>query len=148
MSRPALDDRGVPLGYPFRPQLEVSPREAHREMTAQASSHAPSGPLLMIDVRTPEEWDAAHVPGAVLIPLHELESRADEIDAEMDAPIGVICHHGARSLKGALLLRALGFTNARSVVGGIDLWSLDVDPSIPRYENSGGRWVRLPGGPR
>jgi rhodanese-related sulfurtransferase len=105
-------------------------------------------PLLLIDVRTPDEWEAARVPGAALIPLHELESRADEIDAEKDAPIGVMCHHGARSLKGALILRAMGFTNARSVVGGIDLWSLDIDPAVPRYDHSGGRCVRLPGGAR
>lgn len=139
----ALDERGVPVGYPLRPDLEVAAREARRGLEPQGgAAHGPV--LLLIDVRTPEEYDAAHIPGSVLIPLHELERRADEIDAEKDSPIAVVCHHGARSLRGALLLRALGFTGARSIVGGIDLWSLDVDPSVPRYTMSGGRCTRLP----
>jgi rhodanese-related sulfurtransferase len=120
--------------------LEVAPREVGLALrSAPAAEIRP----LILDVRTPEEWDTAHIPGSVLIPLHELQARADEIEAEKDAPIAVVCHHGARSLKGALILQALGFANARSVVGGIDLWSLDVDPAIPRYTHVGGRVVRL-----
>ena len=138
MSRPNLDQRGIPDGYPFRPEIEMSAADARAAMSG-------STPFLLIDVRRADEWEAAHVPGSVLVPLHELESRVDEIEAGKDAPIGVLCHHGARSLKAAFLLRALGFSNARSIVGGIDLWSLAVDPAIPRYETIGGRCVRLPG---
>lgn len=141
MSRLNLDSRGIPVGYPLRPEIEMSAAEARAAMSG-------SVPIVLVDVRTPGEWQAAHVPGSVLIPLHELESRADEIEAAKDAPIGILCHHGARSLKAAFLLRALGFSNARSIVGGIDLWSLTVDPAIPRYDTIGGRCVRLPGGPR
>jgi rhodanese-related sulfurtransferase len=141
---PPLDSRGLPLGYPFKPELEVSAREVG---LALATKGLGGDKPLLIDVRTPEEWDAAHIPGAVLIPLPELEARIDEIDADKDAPIAVLCHHGARSLRGALILRALGFTNARSIVGGIDLWSIDVDPAIPRYRQAGGRIVRAPSAP-
>jgi rhodanese-related sulfurtransferase len=135
-----IDDNGFPVGYPLKPDLELSARQASRGMNP-----APGEPgLLLIDVRTPEEWAAAHVPGAVLIPLHELADRVDEIDVPSDTPIATICHHGMRSLKAALLLRGLGFTAARSVVGGIDLWARDVDPAVPRYDQSSGRIVRLP----
>ncbi len=137
MSRLRLDPRGIPEGYPFRPEIEISPGDARAALSGSA-------PFLLIDVRRPDEWEAAHVPGSVLIPLHELESRADEIEAAKDAPIGILCHHGARSLKAASLLRALGFSNARSIVGGIDLWSLAVDAAVPRYDMVGGRCVRLP----
>lgn len=137
MSAPDLDDRGIPSAYPFKPEVEVGVRDLQRALAAGGSA-----PLL-IDVRMPDEWEVAHVPGAVLLPLHELEARADEIETAKDAPIAVMCHHGARSLRAALLLRAMGFTNARSVVGGIDLWSRAVDPSIPRYAHAGGRFVRV-----
>jgi rhodanese-related sulfurtransferase len=139
MTRPALDERGLPAGYPFRPEAEVPAREVAKSLAAG------NGPILL-DVRTQAEWEAARIPGSVLIPLHELESRLDELDAAKDAPIAVLCHHGARSLRAALMLRALGYTNARSVVGGIDLWSIDVDPAIPRYEQAGGRCVPIPPG--
>lgn len=140
MNAPDLDDRGIPPGYPFRPEVEVGVRELQRTLAAGGSA-----PLL-IDVRMPEEWDVAHVPGAVLIPLRELEARADEIEAAKDAPIAVMCHHGARSLRAALLLRSFGFTGARSVVGGIDLWSRAIDPGVPRYTQAGGRFVRVASG--
>ena len=135
----ALDERGLPPGQACRADLETTPREVHRALIGLTGGPA----ILLIDVRTAEEYAAAHVPGSVLIPLHELEARADEIDADWHAPIAVLCHHGARSLRGALLLRAMGFSAARSVVGGIDLWARDVDPAVPRYEMSGGRCVRI-----
>lgn len=131
MSSPALDDRGLPAGYPFRPDLELTPR--------QASDGLAAGRLVLIDVRTPEEREAAQIPGSIHVPLHELQERADEIDAGAGGAVAVICHHGARSMKGALMLRALGFPAARSVAGGIDLWSIAVDPSIPRYTQVGPR---------
>ena len=82
MSGPALDDRGVPPGYPIKPEVEVGVKELHQAIAAGAAAQ---GPPLLIDVRTPDEWEVAHVPGAVLIPLHELQARADEIDAPKDA---------------------------------------------------------------
>lgn len=68
--------------------------------------------------------------------MNEIERRADELesdDGRKDAPIIVHCHHGVRSMRVTATLRGLGFTNVRSMAGGIDLWSLDVDPRIPRY---------------
>ena len=133
-----LDENGLPLRYLFHEDFEMTPRVAARELRTRDD-------FLMIDCRTPEEWEVCRVEGSILIPLHELESRLDEIEdalaergAGEDAPIGIICHHGNRSVKAALLLQRHGFVGARSVVGGIDLWAMDIQPGMPRYERENG----------
>ena len=89
-------------------------------------------PPLLLDVREPWEFATAQIPGATLIPMAEIPSRAfNELDE--DQPIAVLCHHGARSLSVANWLQNNGFTRAQSVAGGIDLWSRVIDPSVPRY---------------
>ena len=85
----------------------------------------------VLDVRQPEEHAAAHIAGATLIPLRELPQRLGELDAAR--PLVVHCHHGMRSLQAVHLLRSRGFAQARSMAGGIDAWSREVDPSVPRY---------------
>src|SRR5262249_51785969 len=87
--------------------------------------------LLMLDVREPFEWEIAHIEGARLIPLGELPGRLREIDGHAD--IVAYCHRGTRSRRAAELLRAAGFSKVRNLTGGIDAWSAEVDPSIPRY---------------
>lgn len=89
-------------------------------------------PPLVLDVREPWEFDTAQIAGSTLIPMNEIPSRAfNELDE--DAPIAVLCHHGARSLSVANWLRNQGFSAAQSVAGGIDAWSRSVDPRVPRY---------------
>lgn len=131
---PPLDAAGLPPGYPFRDQHELTPRQVKAAMDAQGGAQGPR--LLLIDCRREDEWKLARIDGAVLIPLAEMERRVDEIkDLAQDAgaaQIAVHCHHGMRSLKATLMLQAHGL-NARSVAGGIDLWSLDIDPRVPRY---------------
>lgn len=138
-----LDARGLPEGQRLHPDFEISPRDA-----AQLLARAPDKAVL-IDCRTDEEFTLVRVPGSIHLPLHELEARAGELEIDDGSPVLVICHHGVRSMKAALALRALSATGAapvsaagaRSIAGGIDLWSMAVDPSIPRYE-------RGPGGSR
>ncbi len=131
-ARPALDAAGLPLGYHFKPEYEVTARQA-REMLDR-------GAAVLIDVRNRDEWDRAKIEGAVLIPLGELESRLDEIaalsGARGGAPIVAHCHLGGRSMKAALFLRQRGFDDAKSMAGGIDAWSLGVDANVPRYERT------------
>lgn len=124
---PPLDARGLPAGYDHRPDLEITPRQL-RDACADPA-HAP----LLLDVRRPDEWDIARLEPAVFIPLGELERRADELDEHKHRPIAVMCHHGRRSMTATLYLRSKGFAQARSVAGGIDLWSVDIDPGVPRY---------------
>lgn len=93
-------------------------------------------PPRILDVRTEGEHAVAAIDGAVLVPLHELSARLAELTelgwGHAD-PIAVLCHHGVRSRSGAAILQAAGFENVRSVAGGIEAWSLRVDPSVPRY---------------
>ena len=91
-----------------------------------------AGPFLrLVDVRTPEEWELAHIPGATLI----TEELAHELMLQPKGnPIVFYCHVGARSLDAAAYYAGHGFKNVRSMTGGIDAWSREVDESIPRYE--------------
>ena len=90
-------------------------------------------PIFLLDVRQPSENERARLPGSVLIPLNELAARAAEIPDDPQTVIVAYCHHGIRSLNAAVFLRRLGHENVRSLAGGIDAWSCDVDPQVPRY---------------
>lgn len=87
--------------------------------------------VYLLDVRLPEELEAAALAGALHIPLHELSARHGELPR--DKPIAVLCHHGVRSETAARFLDRAGFVDAMSIAGGIDAWSLAVDPALPRY---------------
>jgi rhodanese-related sulfurtransferase len=87
----------------------------------------------LVDVRQPWEHDTAALPSSVLMPLAELSQRTDEIHPSAETMIVVYCHHGIRSLSGAAILESAGFKNVVSLAGGIDAWSLQIDPRVPRY---------------
>lgn len=89
--------------------------------------------IYLVDVRQPWENELAALPDSVLIPLNDLLARRDEIEPPQDSLVIVYCHHGIRSLSGAALLGRMGFENVFSLAGGIDAWSLQVDPKMPRY---------------
>jgi len=87
-------------------------------------------PPRLVDVRTPEEWEWARIEGAMLI--------SEELAQEMmgwpkDTAVVFFCHLGERSLDAASYFAGHGFSNARSMTDGIDAWSLEVDPDVPRY---------------
>ena len=100
-------------------------------LAARLSGPPESRPVLL-DVRFPEENAYVALPGSVLIPLPELDERAEELEAFRGRPVVVYCHHGVRSLDGAAYLLSRGL-QAVSLRGGIDLYSRAVDPSLPRY---------------
>jgi adenylyltransferase/sulfurtransferase len=104
--------------------LEIEPRAA-AELMARADG------ITLIDVREPHEYQIARLPGAVLIPLRSLPARVAELDSSR--PLVVYCHHGSRSLYAVELLRGSGLARASSLRGGIDAWSREVDPGVPRY---------------
>lgn len=83
-----------------------------------------------LDVRREDEREISSL-GGIHIPLHELETRYGEIPKDK-LPLIVYCHHGVRSLYATQFLKFHGF-DALSLRGGIDLWSLEIDPSVPRY---------------
>jgi rhodanese-related sulfurtransferase len=89
-------------------------------------------PLRLIDVRELAEHDICHIEGARLIPMRSIPDHLNELD-DSETAIVVFCHHGVRSLSVADWLQRQGLGNCRSMAGGIDLWSLQVDPAVPRY---------------
>lgn len=87
----------------------------------------------LLDVREPEELVVASLPGARHIPLGTLMDRMDELEDWREEAFVVMCHHGVRSAHAVGYLRSVGFAGAENLDGGIDRWSIDVDPEIRRY---------------
>jgi len=123
MPAPTLDERGLPPGYPYRPDWEVTPREVRARLDAGEE-------FALIDCRTPPEHAQARIEGATLLPLQQLPQRLPELEPLRDKPIVVHCGVGQRSLQFAHHLRQQGFTNVMSMAGGIQLWN--ADPMVRR----------------
>jgi len=107
--------------------LEVDPQEVKRRLDSGEKLH-------LIDVREPHEFALAKIEGATLIPMRSVPGELQDLDARAEqATLIVFCHHGMRSLNVVHWLREQGVDACQSMSGGIDLWSLRVDPSVPRY---------------
>ncbi|WP_395688989.1 rhodanese-like domain-containing protein [Caenimonas koreensis] len=93
------------------------------------------GTATVLDVREPGELRAASISAdgfeLRVIPMMEVPARLAELNA--DAPIAVMCHHGARSQRVAMFLAGNGFDRVANIAGGIDAWSQQVDAGVPRY---------------
>jgi len=106
---------------------EITTQEL-KQLLALANPERP----VVLDVREPWEYSAARIEGSTLMPMGDIPSRAfQELDPE--ARIITVCHHGVRSMNVAVWLRNQGFENAQSLRGGIDAWSAEIDPAVPRY---------------
>jgi rhodanese-related sulfurtransferase len=84
--------------------------------------------VLMLDVREPSEWEQAHIPGATLIPLGELQNRVNELPADQE--IVVYCRSGNRSQSGRDILLNAGFDQVTSMAGGINDWQSAGYPTV------------------
>jgi len=98
---------------------------------AEVKSAIDGGGITLLDVRRDEELAVARIDGATHIPLHELEARLAELDRTR--PVIALCHHGVRSESAGRLLERNGFADVSHLIGGIDAWSREIDPSVPRY---------------
>ena len=87
----------------------------------------------LLDVREPEEFEIAALPGARLVPLGQIPVSLEQIADWKNEPVVVYCHHGIRSMHAINFLTQAGFTNLANLSGGIDAWSREVDPKTPRY---------------
>jgi rhodanese-related sulfurtransferase len=103
--------------------LIIEPREVHAMMEKGVK-------FLLLDCREPWEYQTAHIEGAALIPMRQIPQHVGEIPK--DQPVVVYCHAGVRSLDTAAWLKQQG-VNAVSMSGGIDQWSREIDPTVPRY---------------
>ena len=104
-------------------QLEVSPEVVAGQLK--------QGEIKLLDVRTPEEYAIARIAESTLID----QDLAREIIEKWpkDTAIVTLCHHGIRSLDAAAYMKGHGFQNVKSMKGGIDAWSIQVDSNVARY---------------
>jgi len=124
---------GIPKvgrGAQFQPNMDkvtqIPPSELAERLRAGSAPH-------LLDVREPEENEFVAFPNSTLIPMGQLLRRFTEIESWKDEEVVVYCHHGIRSLNAIGQLRYLGFTKLRNLTGGIDRWTTEIDPSLPRY---------------
>ena len=103
---------------------EITPRRLDTRLRGGSA-------ITVLDVREPYEWAIARLPEARLIPLSSLPQAVHSLDRT--AEIVVYCHHGSRSAAAVAWLQDQGFQTVRNLVGGIERWSLEVDPSLRRY---------------
>lgn len=89
--------------------------------------------FLLLDCREQDEYNTVHIEQALLLPMSETVARAAELEPHRNREIVVHCHHGGRSLRVTNWLRQQGFASVRNMTGGIDAWSVEVDPTLPRY---------------
>ena len=105
-------------------QMQISAEELAERLRA-------GDQIPLIDVRSREEWEAVHIDGATFFTQELMQEMMSEWPK--DREIVFVCHHGVRSLDAASYFAGHGFLNVRSMTGGIDAWSVEVDPELPRY---------------
>ena len=105
---------------------QIHPAELKRKLDA-------GDPVYLVDVRNPDEAAYCRLPDSLLVPLPELAGRVEEVEPPDGALVVVYCHHGIRSLSGAAILGQAGHANVASLAGGIEAWSVLIDPAVPRY---------------
>jgi rhodanese-related sulfurtransferase len=107
--------------------LELTPHDVSARLNAGA-------PTVLIDVREPQEFTICRIEGSELMPMNTVPAELQRLESLADAgDIITICHHGVRSLQVVYWLRQQGLENCFSMSGGIDRWSLEIDPTVPRY---------------
>jgi rhodanese-related sulfurtransferase len=105
-------------------ELEITPTQVKARMDRGEK-------LVLIDVREPWEHQLCSIEGAKLVPLGSLAANLQMLpDVE---ELICYCHHGMRSLDAAAWLRFQGIEKAKSLAGGIERWSVEIDPKVPRY---------------
>ncbi len=112
------------------PAADAIPELAPRALKARLDA---GEDLLLLDVREPFEAEIARIRGARLLPLGKLESALAELEPFRDRPVVIHCQRGGRSRRACELLRAKGFSRVENLAGGIEAWSLEVDPEVKRY---------------
>lgn len=107
--------------------LEITPSEVKRRLEAGER-------LSLIDVREPFEYAQARIDGSRLAPMRTIPESLPSLEEESEqSTLIVLCHHGMRSLNVVDWLRRQGVEACMSMQGGIDRWSCEIDPAVPRY---------------
>jgi len=125
-----IDVSETPNGQAFKIDNPNAPRIQSMSVRELQAALDAGDALELLDVRTPEERAIAAIPGAVLLN----EEEAARIEAlPRDTKLVLHCHHGGRAQQAAEQFISLGFSQVFNVVGGIDAWSQEIDPDVPRY---------------
>lgn len=109
------------MSVPF----EITPAEVKRRLAAGET-------LQLVDVREPAEYELCRIEDATLIPMRNIPQQFERLEHSA-AQLVIFCHHGVRSLQVVAWLREQGIEDCQSMSGGIEAWSLDVDPAVARY---------------
>jgi monothiol glutaredoxin len=126
-----IDYADTPQGAAFRIENPNEPPRVKSISATELKAKLASGdPVQLFDVRSLKEREAAHIEGARL-----LDKAAQDYILGLDKKTSLYfhCHHGQRSQQAAAFFLSKGFENVYNLSGGIDAWSLDVDPNVPRY---------------
>lgn len=118
------------------PDRSVTPAKLQQLLAGDSTRGIHETPPLLLDVREAPEASFVSLPDSVLIALGQLPQRLEELQAiagGRNASIVVYCHHGVRSARALTVLEKAGFTRVRHLTGGIDAWSVQVDPELARY---------------
>jgi rhodanese-related sulfurtransferase len=100
--------------------------EGYRNVsTEEAKQLIDNKEVVVLDVRTPEEYQAGHIPNAILIPLQELENKLNDLDKE--EPYLVVCRSGNRSAQASEILTNNSFTNIYNMTGGMNSWTYEIE---------------------
>jgi len=121
-----LDAKGLPEGYNFDPEWELTPRDVKNLIDRKEK-------FVFLDCRLPNEVAITTIAGATLIPLQQVGNRITELKGKEKDKIIVYCRSGGRSLQFAQILKNNGFADVKSMAGGILLWNKDVNPGGPQY---------------
>jgi adenylyltransferase/sulfurtransferase len=114
------------MGQPVNTPFEIDCKSVKAKFDAKAD-------VLLVDCREGDEYQKVHIDKSKLVPMSVIQDRVGELAAYKKKEIVVYCHHGGRSLRVAQWLRGQGFTDVKSMAGGIDQWSIEIDPKLPRY---------------
>jgi adenylyltransferase/sulfurtransferase len=126
-----LIDYQVFCGIPTAPAQPASNPDEVSVLDMKKALDDPSLGIKVVDVREPDEHQIAHIKGVPLIPLSVLAQRFTELDPNQH--IYIHCKSGVRSLKALKFLREQGYKYLKSVKGGINAWSDEVDHNVPKY---------------
>ena len=122
--RDSETQRTLPTSSPAAMLSNRTPIEIRDALSARTD-------VVLVDVREPGEYATAHIDGAMLIPLRTLPQQLEALPR--DREIILHCHHGMRSEMAGDFLLSQGFSRVSHMIGGIDRWSDDVDPTVAKY---------------
>ena len=114
------------MGNAITNPLEISCADVKAKLDADES-------FVFVDCREADEYQLVNIPGAQLLPMSEIQERVTELESHKQDQIVVHCHHGGRSLQVTQWLLQQGYVNVKSMAGGIDVWAIEIDPTLKRY---------------